>query len=155
MPFSPIVVTGLTNGKTYTSAVDATNNIGEGSLSPASATVIRRVAPGAPTGVKAVSGNAPGATGAAVVSFGAGNGNGSTITSFRGTCTDLKNGQKFTKTGAKSPLAVTGITTGHPVSCVAVDIGPGGQVPSRPPRKRPSARRASLSSRRFLKSSRA
>jgi large repetitive protein len=130
VPFSPIIVTGLTNGKTYTCAVDATNNIGEGPLSPASATVIPRVPPGAPTAVKVVSGNAPGVTGAAVVSFSVGNGNGSAITSFRATCTDLKNGHKFAKTGAKSPLAVTGITTGHAVSCVAVDIGPGGTSPA-------------------------
>ena len=135
VPFSPIIVIGLTNGKTYTCAVDATNNIGEGPLSPASATVIHRVPPGAPTGVKVVSGNASGATGAAVVSFSAGNGNGSAITSFRATCTDLKNGHKYTKTGAKSPLAVTGITTGHPVSCVTVDIGPGGTSPASPAAK--------------------
>ncbi|MGO9872464.1 MAG: fibronectin type III domain-containing protein [Acidimicrobiia bacterium] len=124
--FSPIVVAGLTNGKSYTCRVDATNDVGTGPSSPVSAVVIPRSPPGAPTGVKALSGNATGSAGPVIVSFTAGAANGSAITSFRLTCTDTKDGVTFTKSGAGSPLTVGGLTTGHPFSCVVVAVSLGG-----------------------------
>jgi hypothetical protein len=60
------------------------------------------------------------------VVFTAGVGNGSPITSFRATCTDVNTGLKVTRTGSRSPIAVGGLTTGHTISCVAYDVGPGG-----------------------------
>ncbi len=124
--FSPITVVGVTNGKTYTCTVTATNDLGTGLPSPVSAAVVPRTAPGAPTKVSAVSGIAVGATGPLTVSFTAGATNGSPITSFRATCTDMRNGRKSTKAGTRSPITLTGLTTAHGFSCVAFDIGPGG-----------------------------
>jgi hypothetical protein len=124
--FSPIVVGGVTNGKSYTCRVSATNGVGTGPLSPVSAVAVPRTPPGPPTGVKAVSGNATGPAGPVVVSFAAGAANGSTISSFRLTCSDLKDGAVFSKSGPSSPLTVGGLTTGHPYSCVVVALSAGG-----------------------------
>ena len=51
---SPIVVSGLTNGTSYTFTVHATNAIGSGPESTASNSVTPTGVPGAPTGVVAV-----------------------------------------------------------------------------------------------------
>jgi len=124
--FSPITVTGLTNAKSYTCKVTATNGIGTGPASPGSAAVIPRTPPAAPTGIKAVSGNAVGVAGPVIVSFTAGTANGSPITAFQVSCTDGRNGLVFTKSGPVSPITVGGLSTGHPFSCVVVAVNAGG-----------------------------
>ena len=53
-PTSPIVVTGLTNGTSYTFTVHATNAIGNGPESAPSNSVTPSGVPGAPTNVVAV-----------------------------------------------------------------------------------------------------
>ena len=107
---SPITVTGLTNGDSYTFSVVATNSVGNSAPSPASSPVIPATVPGAPTGVSATPGNAQ-----AKVSFTPPviNG-GSTITGYTVTATDTTNSANGgqTASGASSPITVTGLTNG-------------------------------------------
>ena len=107
---SPITVTGLTNGDSYTFTVTATNGVGTGAASGASNAVTPATVPGAPTGVSAVAGQ-----GQASVSFTAPASNGgSAITGYTVTATDATtpaNGGQ-TGTGTTSPISVTGLTNG-------------------------------------------
>jgi hypothetical protein len=101
---SPITVTGLTNGTAYTFSVTATNAIGSGPASPASAAVT----PAAPPGASAIGIATPG-NGQATVNFGAPSADGgSPIFSY--TVTASPGGNSVT--GPASPLIVTGLTNG-------------------------------------------
>ena len=107
---SPIVVTGLTNGDSYTFTVTATNSAGTGAASASSNAVVPTTVPNAPTNVAATGGNTQ-----ASVTFGPpDNDGGSTITSYTVTATDSttpsSGGQ--TQSGAGSPIVVTGLTNG-------------------------------------------
>ncbi len=100
---SPITVSGLTNGDSYTFTVTATNANGTGAgLGP----VQRRDAvavPDAPTAATATAGNT-----SASVSFTPGSDEGSAITSYTVTATDTTtpaNGGQ-TASGASSPITV-------------------------------------------------
>ena len=107
---SPITVSGLTNGDSYTFTVTATNGVGTGAASAASNAVTPATDPGAPTGVSAVAGQ-----GQASVSFTAPASNGgSAITGYTVTATDSTtpaNGNE-TGTGTTSPISVTGLHNG-------------------------------------------
>ena len=101
---SPLVVTGLTNGTSYTFTVVATNAVGNSVASTASAAVTPRTVPGAPTSPVATAGNAQ-----ASIAFNAPASNGaSAITGY----TVTSSPGVFTSTGASSPLVVTGLTNG-------------------------------------------
>jgi predicted RNA-binding protein with TRAM domain len=104
---SPITVTGLTNGQSYTFTVTATNGIGTSQPSNPSNAVIPGfvvVAPNAPTGVTAAPEN-----GAVTVSFTPPVVNGgAAITSY--TVTVQPGG--MTASGSSSPILVTGLTNG-------------------------------------------
>ena len=109
-PAASVTVSGLTNGTAYTFRVAATNALGTGALSTASAAVTPARAPDAPTGVSAVAGS-----GSATVSWTAPANGGSvitryTVTPFIGTVAQPVR----TITGAPpaASLVVTGLTNG-------------------------------------------
>ena len=102
-----VVVSGLTNGTAYTFTVTATNSVGTGAPSTASAPVtpIAPTVPGSPTAVTAVAGNA-----AATVSWLAPTSDGgSAITGY--TVTAAPGGATATTTGSTS-VVVGGLTNG-------------------------------------------
>jgi uncharacterized protein (TIGR02145 family) len=101
---SPLIVTGLTNGISYTFTVIATNAAGNSAASTASTAVTPRSVPGAPTSLVATAGNAQ----ASVAFTAPTNNGGSAITGY--TVTSSPGG--FTASGASSPLTVTGLTNG-------------------------------------------
>jgi YVTN family beta-propeller protein len=104
---SPIVVTGLTNGDTYTFTVTAENDVGSTTSSP-SPPVVPATVPGAPT----ITGVTPG-DGQVTVDFTPPTSNGgSPVVSYRATATDSTtpaNGGQ-TASGTSSPIVVTGLT---------------------------------------------
>ena len=101
---SPITVTGLTNGTSYTFTVTATNAIGTSAPSAASNAITAKALPGAPTNVTAVPGNT-----LANVSFTPpAAGGGTPITSY--TVVVMPGGRNVAGTG--SPITVTGLTNG-------------------------------------------
>lgn len=99
---SPITVSGLTNGTTYTFTVTATNDIGTSAASASSSAVTPATVPGVPTSVLATKGN-----GSASVSFTApASTGGNAITGY--TVTSNPGGK--TGTGTSSPITVSGLT---------------------------------------------
>ncbi|MDZ4260996.1 MAG: fibronectin type III domain-containing protein, partial [Pseudomonadota bacterium] len=101
---SPITVTGLSNGTSYSFTVTATNAIGTGSPSASSSSVIPATVPGAPTIGIATAGN----TQASVAFSGPSSNGGRIITGY--TVTSTPGG--ITGSGASSPITVTGLTNG-------------------------------------------
>jgi uncharacterized protein (TIGR02145 family) len=101
---SPINITGLTNGISYTFTVTATNSVGNSVASAASSAVIPVTVPGAPTGVVATAGNSS----ASLAFVAPASNGGSAITGY----TVTSNPGNFTASGATSPINVTGLTNG-------------------------------------------
>ncbi|WP_372631046.1 fibronectin type III domain-containing protein [Cohnella sp.] len=102
---SPITVTGLTNGESYTFKVAASNAAGASVASaPSNAIVPTPLAPDAPTQVVAV----PGIRGAIVSFDPPDNDGGSSITEYAVTASP----GGLTATGSASPIQVTGLTYG-------------------------------------------
>ncbi|MFM8236229.1 MAG: fibronectin type III domain-containing protein [Actinomycetota bacterium] len=114
---SPITVTALTNGKTYTCTVKATSASGTGPSSGASAAFVPGAAPGAPTGVVARAGSTTTATGPLSVVFAAPANGGSAITGYGVSCTSADGGISRTGSGAASPIAISGATTAKTYTC--------------------------------------
>ena len=101
---SPITVTKLTNGTTYTFTVAATNKTGTGAPSVPSNPVTPGKKPGKPTGVAATAGN-----GEVTVSFTApASDGGSPITSYK----VISSPGNRTATGSSSPITVPNLTNG-------------------------------------------
>ena len=112
---SPLTVTGLTNGTTYTCSVVATNGVGPSAASGTVA-VTPATVPGAPT-----IGAATSANGQAIVSFTPSPSNvGAPITSFTVTCTSAALGHSVSATGTASPITVIGLLNGTSYLCSVV-----------------------------------
>ena len=101
---SPITVSGLTNGTSYTFTVTATNSVGTSSVSSTSNAVTPKGTPSAPTSTYATAGNAQ-----ATVSFSTPSNNGGASISYY-TLTASPGGQYIT--GYGSPMTITGLTNG-------------------------------------------
>ena len=100
---SPITVSGLTNGTTYTFTVAATSASGTGSPSAPSNAVTPGTIPGVPTNVSATAGD-----GLATVNFKVPSNGGNPIKFF----TVTSSPGNFQVTGAGSPITVSGLTDG-------------------------------------------
>ena len=109
---SPLAVTGLTNGKTYTCTVIATNVIGNSAPSAPSDAIVPATVPSAPTITSATAGDAR-----ITVAFTPGSDGGGAITSFSASCTSLDGGAAGSQTGSGSPIAVTILTNAKTYTC--------------------------------------
>ena len=131
---SPITVSGLTNGDSYTFTVTATNGVGTGpSSSPSNSVtpVAAATKPGAPTGVSATAGDA-----SARVSFSPPSSDGgSAISSYTVTAVDsttpANGGQTASDTG--SPITVSGLTNGDSYTFTVTATNGVGTGPSSSP----------------------
>jgi titin len=109
---TPIVVTSLTNGDTYTCTVAATNGAGTSPPSPASAPTVPAAAPAAPAISDVTVGSA-----SLTVSFAPNSNNGSAITTFTATCSSANGGITGSMSGPNSPLTVSPLTDGNVYAC--------------------------------------
>lgn len=109
------VVTGLTNGTSYTFTVVANNASGEGPPSNPSNSVTPATPPGAPTGVTVKAGNRQ-----VKVTFSApANNGGSAVIAYTVSCTSPGKATR-SATGVSSPITVFGLEVNAVYSCVVV-----------------------------------
>lgn len=111
---SPLIVTDLTNGKTYSCTVTATNGTtGTASSAVTAVPVSTGAVPGIPTMGSVVSGSSQ-----ATVSFTAPSWTGGlTITGYTATCYDKTGVTLKSTTGTSTSLTVTGLTNGTQYFC--------------------------------------
>ena len=112
---SPIVVSSLTNGKTYTCTVHATNAVGDSFESAASGPVVPATVPAAPAQPAVVLG----ATSVSVAFVAPANG-GATITGYTARCTSSDGGAAGSNNDATSPIVVAALTQGASYTCTVV-----------------------------------
>ena len=126
---SPIDVSGLTNGSTYTCIVTASNDRGAGPpSSPSESFVPEDPAPDAPTiGTFSISGT----TGSVAFTPPADDG-GSPITGYTAKCTS-PSGATRTGKGSASPVLVTKLSPGEPYTCTVKAINVYGASPASQP----------------------
>jgi hypothetical protein len=102
---SPITISGLTNGTSYTIYLKAVNANGDSSAS-SSVTVTPSTTPSAPTSLSATTGDSQ-----ATISFTAGSDGGSAITNYKYS-TDGTNYTALSPTDATTPITISGLTNG-------------------------------------------
>ena len=126
---SPVSITGLTNGTSYTVKLRAVNSEGAGDASSTSSSFTPRTTPSAPTALIGTDG-----TGSASVAFTAGSNGGAAITKYQ-----VKVGTgSWVDAGTTSPISITGLSN---YSTVQVRIravnAAGAGTPSEPVSVRP------------------
>jgi hypothetical protein len=102
---SPVTITGLTNGTSYSISLKAVNSSGDSAAS-AAVSVTPSTTPSAPTSLTATAGNSQ-----ATISFTAGSNGGSAITNYKYSL-DGTNYTALSPTDATSPVTITGLTNG-------------------------------------------
>ena len=122
---SQAVVTGLTNGTSYTFTVVATNVSGSGAASDPSPSITLPTAPAAPTGVTGTRGN-----GSATLSWTAPSDGGATITSYVVTATPGGASQSVTGSPAPAMMTFTGLTNGTAYTFTVVARNSQGDSPA-------------------------
>lgn len=122
-PTSPITVSNLTNGTTYSCTVTATSSAGTSDAS-GSVAVTPATVPDAPT-IGTVS---PGDGSASVAFTPPASNGGAAITGYTATCT--ASGASATGTGATSPVTVSGLTNGTQYACSVIATNARGNSPA-------------------------
>jgi titin len=111
-----VTFNNLANGDRYTFKVSATNALGTGAQSAASAAVTPYGVPGAPSNLIVTADGADAVT----INFTAADANGSQVTGYTATAKDLTNsgngGQQATVTGTASTVRLSGLTQGDSYS---------------------------------------
>ena len=119
---SPLTVTGLSNGTTYSVKLRAVNTVGAGAASEASGSFTPRTTPSAPTAVVATPGD-----GSVSIAFTPGANGGAAISKYQYRI----GGGSWIDAGATSPITVTGLSnyTTYAIQVRAVNVA-GGSAPS-------------------------
>jgi hypothetical protein len=126
---SPIAVSGLTNGKTYTCTVTAANTNGPGDPSAVSNSFVPATVPGAPPLVVVA---LTGRTASVNFSTPASDG-GSPITGYSALCVSSNGGAAKSGSGPASPIPVAALSAGKTYQCyVSATNAVGNSVPSSP-----------------------
>jgi len=147
---SPILVTGLTNGDTYTCTVTATSLFGTSVPSTASNRFQPMPVTGAPDPPSI--GLAAAGDGVVTVTFASGNPGAGPILGFRASCQASDAGLDGSADGTRSPIVVSGLTDGKHYTCAVLAWNAFGTsalsdpsnlvIPSSPVGATPSAPRA-------------
>jgi len=124
---SPITVTGLSNGHTYTCAVTATNTNGNSLPSTTSASVVPNAVADQPAAPTVLSGNR-----SMRVTFAMPNDSGSPITAYTASCTSANGGVSGQAAGPASPQTVGGLSNGHAYTCTVTATNAAGNSLSSP-----------------------
>jgi hypothetical protein len=111
---SPIVVNGLTNGRSYRCSVRAANAAGTGASSALSNTVVPGLTVADPP---TITGSFGGNTALAVTFSPPANNGGSSITAYTAACTSPSGGANGTASASGSPIVVNRLTNGRYYTC--------------------------------------
>ena len=127
-PTSPLTVTGLTNGASYTCTVTATNALGTSPPSLPSASVVPAPVPDVPPQPTVSPHDS-----SIVVTFTAPPDNGTPIAGYTATCVSSDGGVPVARTGTTSPITVTGLSNSHAYTCTVTATSATGTGPPSPP----------------------
>jgi titin len=122
---SPVTVSGLTHGKTYTCTATATNTFGTSASSVASSSFVAAILPDAPTLTGVTRGS-----NSADVAFTANADGGDTITGYTATCTSSDGGTTKTGSNGSSPVTVSSLSNGKTYACTVVATNGVGNSPA-------------------------